>query len=311
MVKRVALLCFFLFVSPAKADEAMTQAFQDWAIEEGMEPAALVAFDANGKLVASTSILSDVNTPMPIASISKTIAAQCTLHSVHLGLLSLDDPVSKFLGWDAQQGAVTIAQLLTHTSGYGPDATQRHAFGRLLRDENRVAAAVDDIATRPLEFETGTHNYNNENYLVLEAVLAERLAFDPLDWCKREVPALATLKTLGRSETLKAIGFAGGLEISTYELAVLFRDLERHPDWPTAVLDPRNSYGPGLVIQSVEGGENLFHTGALCRLFGPNLGAFAARLANGASVAMIYSGCADEKDLRFLNELTLDHLSRP
>ena len=60
-----------------------------------------------------------------LASVTKPIVAACALRMVDLGLLGLDDPVTKFLptfkprGPDGLETDILIRQLLNHTSGLG------------------------------------------------------------------------------------------------------------------------------------------------------------------------------------------------
>ena len=58
-----------------------------------------------------------------LASVTKPIVAACALRMVDLGLLGLDDPVTRYLPYfrpkapDGTEGAILIRHLLTHTSG--------------------------------------------------------------------------------------------------------------------------------------------------------------------------------------------------
>ena len=56
-------------------------------------------------------------TTMMAYSMSKTITAAAVLQLVEAGRLRLDDPVARYLDWQPYGGAITIRQLLSHTSG--------------------------------------------------------------------------------------------------------------------------------------------------------------------------------------------------
>jgi hypothetical protein len=295
------VLCFAAFAPSLAAEDAFESAFLLWAKKHGFERVALVVKDPSGASIAQAG-LSD---PFPIASISKTIAGQCVMHLSREGVLPLDSTTGEVLGWSGPQGAVTVAQLLTHTSGFGPDTTQRDILGRNLTNQSRVARTVTKIATRALR--SPDYFYNNENYLVLEAVVTAVLQEDAVDWCLRSVPALAALKSLAPAKVAHALGFAGGLAVSAEDLAMLFHGLAVAEDWPSVFLQGHNTYGPGVIIQTIGDGQNLFHVGGLCLLVGPDFGAFAARLVNGNSVAVMYSGCADDAALGELNAFVLAH----
>lgn len=62
------------------------------------------------------------DTPVDIGSITKTITAVAVLQLVERGAVELDAPVRRYLPWFAvadpvASGAITVRQLLTHTSG--------------------------------------------------------------------------------------------------------------------------------------------------------------------------------------------------
>jgi len=287
------------------------RALELWAERHGMHGTALAALDRSGSLIARGGSAVPAGLPLPVASLSKTVAGHCAMHLARRGTLALDSPVGAFLDWPGPQGAVTVAQLLTHTSGYGPDATQGDFGGDNLTSRERIARIVEAVKTRPLRTSgSAGYAYNNENYLVLEAVMTAALAEDALSWCLRSVPALANLDSLGKADATHALGFAGGLAMSAEDLALLFHRLVVGDDWPKVALGGKNEYGPGVIIQTVGDGQNLFHLGGICVVNGPNLGAYAARLANGTSVAIQYSGCADEAAIADLNAFVLAQFAR-
>ena len=306
---KCALLLSFAFVAgPLHSDTTMEQEFRVWVEKEDMAPASLFALDTEGRVFAKIAIGTEIDTPLPIASISKTIAGHCAVYLDLTGVIALNDPISKYLDWPAPQSLVTLAQLLTHSSGFGPDRTQNPLLGRIRKSERRTRRLVDRIRSRSLAGEPDIHSYNNENYLVLERVLTAALGEESVTWCLREVPSLKVLESLGIAPELAAIGMAGGFQVSAEDLTGFFRNLELSSDWPLVRLDKRNAYGPGVVVQNVDQGENLFHTGGYCEPFGIAIGAFAGKLHNGSAFAMIYTGCADTEDVRTINNMILEHL---
>ncbi len=302
---RFLAFCAVILCAGANAQEALEQRFVDCAVKEGMAPAAFFSLSSRGVEHASVAIETDVDATMAVGSISKTIAGQCLMELVDAGFVSLDDTVAEHFGWAGPQGTVTLADLVTHTSGYGPDATQGDMLGRLPRNKERMAALVDGVAVRDME-ERGSHSYNNENFLILESVLTEALGEPALDWCMRRVG----LETVRVFEDLSAFGLAGALSMSARELAEFFGELTPSDAWPQVALGGANAYGPGIIVQTVEPGVNLFHTGGYCAIRGPNIGALGVKLFNGASVGMVWSGCADVEDLRLLNAIVLEHLEK-
>jgi CubicO group peptidase (beta-lactamase class C family) len=94
---------------------------------------------------------------------------------VEAGKLSFDDPVSKYLGpdWIAPEHAskITIAHLLSHTSGLGSHFTDE--FWRTSRTLYRDLADFKPlIVNQTPEFEPGTKwQYSNSGFLLLGAIV--------------------------------------------------------------------------------------------------------------------------------------------
>ena len=112
-----------------------------------------------------------------LASATKPIVAACALRMVDLGLLRLDDPVTKFLRNfrprcpDGREGDIRIRHLLSHTAGlgYGGDGVySRGLSGPLLGFDENLAA----MAAEPLLFAPGTAWEYGVSIDVLGGVLA-------------------------------------------------------------------------------------------------------------------------------------------
>lgn len=109
------------------------------------------------------------DTPFMIGSISKSFTAIGVLQLVEAGQVSLDGPISRYLPSfsDKPSGAITIRQLLSHTSGYStyqghfPRATDRAPMGPIERGANQLAT------TAPAYEPGGRWAYSNANYLIL------------------------------------------------------------------------------------------------------------------------------------------------
>jgi CubicO group peptidase (beta-lactamase class C family) len=112
-----------------------------------------------------------------LASVTKPIVATATLRMCDLGLLRLDDPVTKFLPDftpKTQDGAVVpilISHLLTHTSGISYDVPPDVSFGIggpiLSMEEN-----LRRLAKVPLNFKPGSAWEYGMSIDVLGAVIA-------------------------------------------------------------------------------------------------------------------------------------------
>lgn len=112
-----------------------------------------------------------------LASVTKPIVAACVLRLVDLGLIGLQDPVSRFLpefrplSPDGVERAITIHQLLTHTSGLtylGRGTYPRGLAGPLIP----LDEVLRQIAAEHLTFAPGTGWDYGMSIDVLGAVVA-------------------------------------------------------------------------------------------------------------------------------------------
>jgi D-alanyl-D-alanine carboxypeptidase len=114
-------------------------------------------------------------TPFVIGSITKTYVAALILQLVDEGRLALDDLVSDHLPDRPPKHAVTVGQLLSHTSGiadvYGP------ALRAVLEADPEAMLTADELLSyvgEPWSFPGMTFTYSNTNYLLL-GLIAEHL----------------------------------------------------------------------------------------------------------------------------------------
>ncbi len=157
-------------------------------IERTQLPGALVAVTKGDQVVHAAgyghtaggeAITKD--TPMPLASISKSFTALAVLRLADQGTIDLDAPVQKYLPEftmaDQRAGKITVRQLLHQTSGMS-DRT----FPELtLPAPDTLKDAVAMLRTAPLATAPGTRMmYHNPNYAVA-ARLVEVVAGVPFD----------------------------------------------------------------------------------------------------------------------------------
>ncbi len=132
----------------------------------------------------------DPGTAFWVASVAKSFTAVLVLRLQEQGKLRLQDPVSRFLvDGSPASGAMTIDELLTHTSGL-PRATY----------EAEGVADADEAARRILALprgERGTFAYTNDGYGLL-AIVAEKAGHAPFfELLRREVLDRAGLARTG------------------------------------------------------------------------------------------------------------------
>lgn len=117
----------------------------------------------------------ELNVPMNtdhvfrLGSLTKQFTAVCILKLVEQGKLSLEDELTKFIpDYPVHGKKITIANLLTHTSGI-KNYTGLPAFNDVLkRQDLSPQELIDLFKDEPLDFEPGSNNlYSNSGYILL------------------------------------------------------------------------------------------------------------------------------------------------
>lgn len=110
-----------------------------------------------------------------IGSVTKQFTAALVMRSVERGQVALDDPLSKFVPeseFPTGGRAVTIRQLLNHTSGIPSYTDLGDVWQKTIPLELSHAELLALVAGRPFDFEPGTQfRYNNTGYYLLGMVL--------------------------------------------------------------------------------------------------------------------------------------------
>jgi CubicO group peptidase (beta-lactamase class C family) len=116
-----------------------------------------------------------------LGSVTKQFTAAAIMMLVEAGKLSLDDDVRKYVpDFPAKSAPVTLAALLTHTSGV-PNYTDQPAFHKRSREDLSHEELLATFKDLPLEFAPGERwRYSNSGYyllgLVIEKVSGKRYA---------------------------------------------------------------------------------------------------------------------------------------
>jgi CubicO group peptidase (beta-lactamase class C family) len=127
-----------------------------------------------------------------IGSIGKTFTAVAVAQLVEQGRLSWSDPVAKYVAGLPE--GITIAQLLTHTSGLG-DVFARWRPRAAKLD---VSELLDRVRSEPLQFAPGTGQaYSNSGYVVLGAVLDAITGRDYYEYIREHVFRPAGMRHTG------------------------------------------------------------------------------------------------------------------
>ena len=112
-----------------------------------------------------------------VGSITKNMAAALVLQLAEEGQLSLEDPLSRWLpSYPHVNGAITVRQLLDHTSGLFMFWDNQALWDDLIRDRTRVFTPEEVLGyLKEPYFAPGEgHRYSNTNYL-LAAMIVTRV----------------------------------------------------------------------------------------------------------------------------------------
>jgi len=114
-----------------------------------------------------------------IGSLTKTMTATILLQLVGEGLVSLDDPISKYVP-DSPNGAATLRQLADMTSGIPSYSTDADWQARYFGDPSSVFTSqelLDYAKTLPVDGAPGeVWVYSNTNYVLLGMVIQQVLS---------------------------------------------------------------------------------------------------------------------------------------
>ena len=303
LVFAVMWVSFILFVQTGYCEGEATKrkldAFMHTLGERGQFSGAVLVADANGILYESALGLSDHQRAKPfatetqscLASLSKPFTALLVMMQVQNGSMGLDDPVSKYVtGLNPRVGAVTIRQLLTHTSGlpdYGNTPVDHP--GATTADVLHNLRMLDHLEFAPGE----RYRYSNSGYVLLGAVV-EKVAGVPFsELLQTRILAPVGMKHTflltheGQKTSQAAIGYDdfgdlddyagfvagdGGMYSTVEDLyrfdralrgeALVSQAILNKMFTPATVRAGTTSYGLGWNVENTAQGKRVWHTGS-------------------------------------------------
>ncbi|GGV14180.1 hypothetical protein GCM10010495_30050 [Kitasatospora herbaricolor] len=170
---------------PPQGEGPLQRRLDELVATAGGPPGVIAVLRRGGRTEVLRSGVAEVGTARPpritdhmrIASAAKAFSGAVALGLVDQGLLGLDDTLAERLpDLPAAWGAVTLRQLLNHTSGL-PDYSDAPAFREILgadphhRFDSRCL--LDFVADQPLNFTPGSaYRYSNSDNIAV-ALMAE------------------------------------------------------------------------------------------------------------------------------------------
>ena len=122
-----------------------------------------------------------------IGSVSKQFTATAILLLAEEGKLSLSDPVAKWFPQLTRANEITIAQILSMTSGYQDYWPQDYVFPDMQRPAT-ADAIMRRWAGKPLDFEPGTKwQYSNTGYVIAAAIVEKVAGMPFMDFLRQRI----------------------------------------------------------------------------------------------------------------------------
>lgn len=292
------ILC--LVPSPQVAEKKADELIEAYARQKRFSGAVLVA-KGDKVLLKKAYGLANVELEVPnkpdtrfhIASLTKQFTAMAIMQLEERGLLSLNDPISKYLPDFPKPVAdkVTIHHLLSHTGGLNSFFDDEPNPSRF-RQKMSLEQVIDLFKDKPLEFEPGAKfKYSDSGYILLTAII-EKVAKTTWDrYLDENIFQPLGMKNTGyssRENILKNRAYghdAGGKELLNAEPVdisvalgagalystvgdlylwdrALYTDKLVKKNTVQKIFTPvKNNYGYGWVIDEVAGHKRTWHNG--------------------------------------------------
>jgi CubicO group peptidase (beta-lactamase class C family) len=199
-----------------------------------------------------------------IASLSKAITGACTATLIQQGNLRFDTTLGELLPArygeprDPRLQAMTIAQLLTHRSGFGrgesrdpaTGTTLSEALGRRAVTQITMRDLVPGVLRHKLKHEPGaTYAYTNASHLLLGIVIEELAGQRYDDYCGAAVLKPHRIKDPQLHSTWHVLGSFGGWSRSGPEYLAFLHDFavceRERPPWRASF--PVRTHGDALA----------------------------------------------------------------
>ena len=297
-----------LWATSAMAQEAQLKAatmryvFEQWVHDNNAKHSSFITL-YRGEVIGTPH---NPDHLFELASLSKAITAVCAAQLIEEGVWAAETTSAEVLGTGPKN--ITVAQLMTHSSGIRLDRTQ--GVWWFLRDTNAPLTA--EVATAALAREPearGEYFYNNENYAILGKMISAALDTPYAEACAARALTPAGVTTEQTSAVVGGMLPWGGWSMSAHDYA------QFHHYWfgpqgaygkgfpPTLRVDLRGgaAYGLGMFERNLGTGYNFWHFGSWCMPLRLNTGAFAAIWGGEWSVVATYDVCLESDEMRTLD----------
>ncbi|MEM7069867.1 MAG: serine hydrolase domain-containing protein [Pseudomonadota bacterium] len=285
--------------------ELIKSEFAKW-LKSSDARAASLAISNNGNYVGGYEHNRSVDEPAPVASLSKIITGSCILQLAREGELNFESPISKIVPELASE--VSIAELLTHTSGYKKDITQTglRVFSDFSKEYLIQISKAEILAAGNTELKQ-SFKYNNSNYAMLGAAISRLKGSSYEAACAKLALSPLGIRNAHLNPGWRIMSSWGGWSISSRDYLTFvdtFFDQNqvngRSPfDVPFESIGGGTFYGTGYLFRHGRNGQfNYWHFGSWewkNSTKDVKFGAYFAKWDNGWAVSANYDIATDVK----------------
>lgn len=268
-----------------------------------------IAISYEGRLARSSAIGTSSSSRFPLASLSKAITGACIRGLVSGKKLTEETTIGDIFPNEFKNSNITVGQLLSHTSGLGPDSTQRNKRAWVNNSNVQHQEVARNALSRSKQNgRSGKFFYNNENYAILGAIVEHVTGRTYEQYCSAKVLKPAGISSGRLSQRWGGFGAWGGWEMSMPDYAIFVAEnfgksmpYGRQPgDWATANLG-EIKYGLGAFYRKSGSAYNFWHFGSHCFGGDGNVGSFFASWQGKWSVVIAYNACLSGDQMQSLD----------
>jgi CubicO group peptidase (beta-lactamase class C family) len=247
----------------------IVKAFKDWMTRWSVPDGSVAIMQDNALLGSGSFGAYSAKKNEGVASLSKAITAICVTQLVESGAIQYSTPLSTVLKnylkknkpADARVKTITVAELLTHSSGITYDPSQGDQGGaieQLPHDETNLDKQATIAFSRNLGAAPGSsYTYNNMNYSVLGLIIETVTGKAYEKQCGTAVLKPVGVKSARLIPDWRVLASFGGWEISSDDYAKFLAYYQQAPAQHSAepvaairprrrrVLQPRHADAPG------------------------------------------------------------------
>ncbi|MEM6309696.1 MAG: serine hydrolase [Pseudomonadota bacterium] len=308
----ILLIALSFAAAPVQANEQVRlglieAAFERWLKTNRANGVLSVRRKGVEKAVFSKGIPG--NAQVEIASLSKAITGVCAAQLIRSGKLRADQTVADALGSGPD---VTLAQLLTHTSGLRPDSTQG-AMAKWLgstRDRSLDVLAAIEKRRAP---KPGKYLYNNENYALAGLMIANAMNASYAQTCQTQALSPASVRGAAGAQSGGFQPWGGwAMTVSDYSKFHSYwfggnRATARKPtSYPHVNLGGGAGYGLGTFFRTGRNGSNFWHFGAYCMRSKFQMGTYAVTWGGDYTITAYYDRCVKDSAMGALDAAMID-----